>query len=315
MHGAIEPRSADLAGPLTVVVSGLATTALALLGVFWLARNSDDFNIMGWYANYVIPAGAILVGIAASSGYGLASWFKGVKITGLLLVAVLGFQVAAYFAAQYAEFVQLALTFEDGTPVDFLSYFDWTARSFAWEQKDGSAGAPLGVWGYAFRGLEILGFSLGSLVVPIALRKHPYCEACAVYMRKSTLGWIAASIPHKKLKKRDEEAQAAQSAAQQEAFDRGKSLAADLGERARTGDSSGFRARLAENGTPETEAGKLPLRIAVKLSSCQRCSAGELVVSLWSGQGQNVKEEPLQSHTVEPHFVRELKMALVVSRS
>jgi hypothetical protein len=52
----------------------------ALVGVYLLATNTKDFNIMGWYANYVLPIGALLVGLVASSGYGIASWITGQKI-------------------------------------------------------------------------------------------------------------------------------------------------------------------------------------------------------------------------------------------
>ena len=52
------------------------------------------------------------------------------------------------------------------------------ARSYAWKQSNGSMGQPLGAWGYFFRGLEVLGFVAGGLIVPLALRKAPYCPAC-----------------------------------------------------------------------------------------------------------------------------------------
>ncbi len=139
---------------LPVLLSGLTTTALTLLGIYVLDIKASDFHIMGWYANYVIPAGAIIVGIAASSGYGLASWFTGVKITRSLLWIVLVLQFTAYFAAQYIEFISLHLVHQDsGQPVGFFEYYDLVARSFAWKQSDGSMGQPLGAWGYFFRGL------------------------------------------------------------------------------------------------------------------------------------------------------------------
>ncbi len=40
-----------------VLMSGLFTTAATLAGVYWLGRNAEEFHIMGWYANYVIPVG------------------------------------------------------------------------------------------------------------------------------------------------------------------------------------------------------------------------------------------------------------------
>ena len=83
-RGAREERSHSL-----VLLSGLISTALALLAVYILDTKTEDFHVMGWYANYVIPIGAILVGVVASSGYGLASWLSGVKITRSLLWTVL----------------------------------------------------------------------------------------------------------------------------------------------------------------------------------------------------------------------------------
>jgi hypothetical protein len=53
-----------------VLAAGGFTTLAALAGVFALGRHGT--NIMGWYANYVIPAGALLVGMACASGYAIA---------------------------------------------------------------------------------------------------------------------------------------------------------------------------------------------------------------------------------------------------
>src|SRR5262245_22630652 len=87
-----------------VLQSGLITSALALAGVYWLNKNTDDFNIMGWYADYIIPVGAVIVGFAAGSGYGLASWYTGVRISRWLLVTVLLLQAVSYVAAEYVEY-------------------------------------------------------------------------------------------------------------------------------------------------------------------------------------------------------------------
>src|SRR5678815_2792706 len=79
-----------------VLQCGIVTSVLALAGVYWLGRNTTDFHIMGWYANYVIPAGALIVGLVAGSGYGIASWFSGVRISRGLLWTVLLLQTGAY---------------------------------------------------------------------------------------------------------------------------------------------------------------------------------------------------------------------------
>src|SRR5581483_8432529 len=50
---------------LVVLAAGLASTVVALVGVMLISHYGDE-NVMGWYANYVIPAGAVLVGLVAS---------------------------------------------------------------------------------------------------------------------------------------------------------------------------------------------------------------------------------------------------------
>ncbi len=204
-----------------VLAWGMATSLLTLFGVHWLNSQDSDFHIMGWYADYIIPAGAIIVGLAASSGYGLSSWFSGIKITKRLIWIILGLQVVVYFIAQYIEFSHLHLLHENGKPVGFFEYYDLMARSFAWKKDHGEGhGEPLGMWGYFFRGLEILGFAGGSLIVPAVLIKAPYCAACQRYMRTRMMGIVAASVPLKKLKKNDTTGLQAHQAEQNEAFEK-----------------------------------------------------------------------------------------------
>ena len=144
---------------LFVILCGIITSILALAGVHWLTKNTTDLQIMGWYANYVIPAGAILVGLVAGSGYGIASWFTGVRISRWLLLTVLLLQTAAYVGAEYVEYRDVLNEFQKaglvmvqpGDAPSFLKYYDWKARNFAWKDKNFN-GAPerLGGWGYVF---------------------------------------------------------------------------------------------------------------------------------------------------------------------
>ncbi len=92
---------------LVVLLSGLLTTLLALAGVYWLSKNSHDFHIMGWYASFVIPIGAMLVGFVAASGYAIASWLTGTRISRFLLLSVLVIQTAAYVGAEYVEYTDV----------------------------------------------------------------------------------------------------------------------------------------------------------------------------------------------------------------
>jgi len=287
-----------------VLISGLATTVLTLIGVYILDAKTD-FHIMGWYANYILPIGAVIVGVAASCGYGLASWFNGIKITRSLLWIVLVFQLAAYFAAQYIEFRGRNLVhLRDGTPVGFIEYFDATARSFAWKKDDGTRGQPMGAWGYAFRGLEILGFAAGGLIVPLVLRKKPYCQVCQRYMRIRQLGLVPASVPVKKVKKSDMAGLAVYEAEQQQAFDRGKQIVETLQQHAADAKAADFQKILAELEPGKKQAAKLPKRFSLELVRCNRCYAGQFVVKQLFGQGKQLKQTDFSSTELHPEFSR-----------
>jgi hypothetical protein len=289
-----------------VLFSGVATSALALLGVYLLDISTDDFHIMGWYADYVIPAGAVLVGLVASSGYGLASWLTGVKINRSLLGAVLTLQLIVYFAALYIEFSHLHLMHRNGVTVGFFEYYDLVARSFAWRGDNGKPGEPLGVWGYAFRLLEIAGFVGGSLIVPAALLKAPYCQACRRYMRSRQLSLMAASVPVKKLKKADTEGRAAHQAEQEQAFAQGVRLTEILQQMSAGGQTAEFRETLAKLEPGRKQAARLPIRISLHLVACKKCRSGWLQFKRVTGQGKHIKSAELARSGVGPEFVHGL---------
>ena len=301
--GAARPRR----GQTFVLYTGLITTALTLFGVYYLNTRTDDFNIMGWYANYVLPVGALLVGLAAGSGYGIGSAISGKKISKQLLLAVLALQVVAYFVAQYIEFRQLDLVYQaTGQAVGFWEYFHESAMSFAWKQKSGGMGEALGMWGYAFRALEVAGFALGGLVVPGVMMARPYCDGCQRYKKTRELAFIPASVPARKVKKDDAAGQAAYEAERQAAMAAAEARHDRLVASATGGDAAAFRADLAELAPGSKQAQKLPRRIRVAMITCPGCNTGTLETSAVSGTGDKVAAVPLASTELTPEFVRAL---------
>ncbi len=290
-----------------VLICGLLTSGLALFGVYALDRSSADFQIMGWYANYVLPVGAVIVGAVAASGYGLASWLTGIKITRGLLWTVLILQVACYFGAQYIQFAGLNLVHQDGKPLTFFEYYDFAARMFAWKQRDGGMGQPLGAWGYFFRGLEVLGFAGGGVLVPFLLRKTPYCDSCRRYMRTRSLGFLAASVPARKVKKSDTAGLAAYQAEQEQAFATGKAAWEKLQQLAGAGKSSEFQTALDGDKIGPKQAMKLPQRLSLHLITCRRCMAGVLLARNVTGQGNQVKQTEFGRAGLHPEFVRSMQ--------
>ena len=288
-----------------VLLCGLATTALALFGVYVLDRTAEDFHIMGWYANYILPVGAVIVGVVASSGYGLASWFSGIKITKGLLWSVLGLQVLAYFVAQYIEFSGLHLVHRaTGEKVGFLEYYDLTARSFAWQQDNGKPGEPLGIWGYAFRLLEMAGFACGGLIIPAVMKNVPYCQSCQRYMRTQQLVHFPGSIPQRKVKKSDVAGRAAYEAEQEQAFEAGKQIWETLKQLVSQSKGPELSAKLADLQAGAKAATKLPRRFSLKLVRCKSCSAGWLHVHVLTGHGKQLKQVEYAKQDVTPEFVR-----------
>jgi hypothetical protein len=289
---------------LPVLLCGLATTALTLLAVYILDRLAPGFNIMGWYANKILPIGAIIVGVAACSGYGIAAWFSGLKISGRLVLTIFALQTCAYFGAQYIQFHGLHLIHDDtNTAVGFWEYFDLMARSFAWKQHDGTHGEALGVFGYFFRVIEILGFSVGGLIVPIAMHSNPYCEKCLRYKRTRQLVYIPASIPIKRISKKDTAAAEAQNVELQKAMDSGKQRVESLQTLATAGNLDAFKSEIAAIKAEKT-ASSLPSRYLLELVHCPTCRDGHLKTSLLEGQGNQVKRTETGATPLTPDFVQ-----------
>jgi len=290
-----------------VIQAGLATTALALFGV-WAWQYYGGYNIMGLYGNYIIPAGAILVGIVASSGYGLASWFGGLKIHRTQLIVILLLQAVAYFVAQYIEFRSLGPLYHraTGLQVGFFEYFHFTAINIAFTEH-GKTGAPLGLWGYGVRFLDVVGFAGGSLIIPAALWKAPYCDACERYMKTRQIALFPASIPVRKVGKKDAEGQAAYGQEQQEALQKGTAHVEFIKKCAESNDSRGFLDYVAATLSHKKETAKLPSRIDVSLVHCKSCAAGYLKAGILSGQGKQIQRHELPSITLTPDFVRAIQ--------
>lgn len=304
----ISPPARNRTGVILVIAAGLVTTALALLGVYLLETGADT-NIMGWHADYILPVGAILVGLAASSGYGIASYLTGLKIRKTLLWSILLLQVGAYFSAQYVTFLSQGPLFlrDTGHQVTFPEYFNIMATNFAWKKESGrGTDAPLGEAGYFFIGLEILGFAAGSLIVPGALMKHPYCELCQVYMKRKKLATIPASIPPRKVKKKDLAGMQAYTSEQQNALEESHAKLNYFAELAGANDPVAFRQTIEALGPASKASGKLPARVAIMLVRCRACHSGHLKATLLSGHGKKLTSTALRQIELTPEYVREM---------
>jgi hypothetical protein len=298
-----------------VLICGLATTAATLAGVYWLGKHTDDFHIMGWYANYVLPVGAIIVGVAAASGYGIASWVSGTRISKGLLLAVLILQASAYVTAEYVEYRDVIEGLKQRGLIvapapSFPEYYDLKARSFTWKDKGAGnkPGQPLGGWGYVFVLLGTAGFVLSGLIAPLILYAAPYCDGCQRYMKTTLLGVLPASLPAKKIAKKDREAQQAYAKEQQQAAANAEQAVARIRALSAEGQADAVKKELLSAGTRKANE-KLLNRIRVSLIWCKGCQAGRITMTLASGQGTHLKITKLTEDAVPATLVGQMVAA------
>jgi len=286
---------------LVIILAGLATSTI-VLGIVYAAGQAN-VQIMGFYLMPFIPVGAILAGLAAGSGYAIATVLKGVKMTAAICVAIVILQLACYFAAQYVDYRATNPRYQDGSPVGFLTYFDHVTRSFHWEaEHGGKPGAALGVWGYAIRLLEMAGFGLGGLVGALIVRSLPYCHPCQQYMKSRKLIEIPACVPPKKVKK-NTEAFAAHQAEQQAANQTARQTAETLGALAGKGDHREVQRLLTGLAPLNRAASKLPLSVVLHLVWCRQCGNGYLKAGAMNRAKNKVVSSELKRWTVSPEFV------------
>lgn len=299
--------STSVASEILVIAGGILTTVLSLGGVYWLANHVEDYQIMGWYILYLLPAGAMIAGMAAGSGYGITSWVTGKKVGGGLIAAILVVQVAGYCAAQWIEFKSYDLVYESGETVDFLDYYDATTQSMAFtERYSDTPSEPLGVVGYLFRFLELVAFALGGLLIPILLRSKPYCEVCYSYMKTRSIGLIPAAVTKRKALRKVVGEQKTHKEEMEEAFQNGLAESEGLAQAAQSNDSAGIREVLIRNLGSKKETGKLFHRIQIELSHCPKCSSGQLSCYMQSGHGKNIDKQEIFAKAVSAGVVKEL---------
>lgn len=184
-----------------VYFCGLGTSALVLWGVNWL--NDHGTNIMGWYANGIIPAGALLVGVASGLGYAIGSWVLNVKLSRAFVLGMITTALLDYVAAQWVTWSNLIEQHHaSAEKYPFLQYIRDMCEGMSFKRGGSNeAGAPLGVFGYFFKFLEMAGYTLGAMLPSAILRGLPYCHGCQYYLKKHQTTVINAPTSWAEIKK------------------------------------------------------------------------------------------------------------------
>lgn len=257
-------------GPVTTW--GLATTAITLFGVWLLAPH---VAVLGFYLSYVIPIGAILVGALAGSGYALGSLRSGIRATNGLLWAIVLIQACAFVLGSYLEFRQLVSAAPNFSDLSFWNYVDQSARTMSFSEAGRSGrGSRLGVFGYAFKLLDLVGFASAS-VIPLLILRHTrtYCEACGVYRKRSTLGVIEAGVKRVKIPKDAPEEVVAEHSARLQA---GVEKASEMTAWAEAGDWERVIDTIRTHAPGQRAKRKLMGYVDLRLEHCPSCEAATL---------------------------------------
>ena len=308
-----EPTHISLTPYLFVLPLGIITSMVALAGVYWLDKNVPDFHVMGWYANYVIPVGAIIVGLAAGSGYGIASWLTGVRISRSLLWTVLLLQTAAYVGAEYVEYRDVMGQFEkagvglvqDQRLPTFLEYYDFKARSFAWKAKNGNGAGSAGWLGV------LLCSPRGGGVHPGRVPRPSHPDRDALLRRLSALHEPQGARRGPRSRARQEDCQEGHGCTgglRQGTGGGGRERGSGsrrLREASAAGNVDAFTQELAASASGKLDK-KLARRVVVSLTWCKSCESGRIALTLVSVLGDQVTQVPMADTTVSPEFVRAL---------
>jgi len=263
----------------------MISTSLALVGATWLDRyTKGDFQIFGFYAYGIFPVGALVIGLVAASGYAAAAWFVGIRVSGRLLFGVAILTFVAYLLMHWLEFEAMGPLINRSTNarVGFLEYFDLATRSMRLVStmspprtynpfQPPEPEATLGVLGYGLRLLEVGGFMLGTLCLPLMLRNRRYCDLCEMYYQKTVLAIVPASVALKKTLGIFTPGKVALDGEHALAGERASVIVEELSQLIVAGDSASFRSALSELERGSNAAKKLPRRINVLLSRCPRC--------------------------------------------
>jgi hypothetical protein len=187
---------------LIVTSFGAATSLLTAVILFVLDQNFE-VSFYTWSLDYVLPAGAILSGLAASAGYYLGARCFDYRPTWRILVSIVAVSVGTFFLVHWLTFRFLQVA---GRPlseqISFFAYLDWLFRHQSLRPLAESGGravttGALGLWGYLFAGLQVAGFALGGVCVFLRLAAIPYCEKCSRYFGAGSKQERLTSDPHR----------------------------------------------------------------------------------------------------------------------
>jgi hypothetical protein len=126
-------------------------------------------------------------------------------------------------------------------------------------------------------------------------------------MHTKQLVYVPASIPLKKISKKDTAAAEAQTRELQSALDAGKQRVDALQAAASQSKVDVFQTEIVNLNAERKKSGGLPIRFVLELVHCQSCRAGRLKAAMLAGQGQHIKRTEVNEIPLSEDFVRVMR--------
>lgn len=282
-----------------ILYGGLATSAGALFVVYLIA--SLGFNLMGLYWLFIVPVGAIIVGLISGVGYAVVSKWTNFRASGTYLWFVVGVSLLTYGASHYVTYRQV-LSANNLAPeqISFIDYMRLTTESTEMADHDGDNAFTVGKFGYLLLLLEAIGFS-GAAAIPILIvSQAAYCEDCSKYMAKKWEAFHNSEKTTAELKGKKDEKVAMIEAAMQEVLSKtlGDEKAPDSETAVTVIDAARLEGWQAEMGPIDNKA---LARVHVLVKHCEGCGRQHADVKLeFFNVGKEPQSNDLASAYIDP---------------
>ncbi|ANM02914.1 hypothetical protein AMC78_CH00773 [Rhizobium phaseoli] len=145
-----------------------------------MIKHFTGFDIFTLSFFVFIPAGALICGAAAASGYYFGALWLHIRPTFLILAQMLLVAAIAQVAIYYGEYRLLDLGERKmaSDVVSFKHYLDIYPSSTLRVGRGAVDTGTVGSFGRVLALIQFLGFIVGGVFVYVMLRVYPVCEKC-----------------------------------------------------------------------------------------------------------------------------------------
>ena len=175
---------------LVVTLFGIATAvATAFLNVTII--NAAEFDVFSLFLFFIVPVGAIIVGMLATSGFYIGASIlhkRADLMMFLLMMIVAAITMFLMYYIQYAmiEFEGIKLS----SVMTFKEYMELNLTEMSYSigrrGRSGVDTGAVGSFGYIIAGVQFLGILAGAFFVYAMLGGKAGCEICGNYFKSKT---------------------------------------------------------------------------------------------------------------------------------